>query len=150
MVTKKEMKEKIKELQIKNENLEQKIKELRSAVGGLGDSDNEIQEMDFAKTPTRGDQGKKAKGAGRETFVIENVNIEIQQEYVYNQSINFEIDQRQMHGQANTNNDQTVIASRVPDDDRDIIIQRTREEQMKKEKFYNQESFKDFTPSPMN
>ena len=50
----------------------------------MGDFDNDGQEMDFAVTPSAGDRGKKGKRAGGETFVIENVNIEIQQEYVYN------------------------------------------------------------------
>lgn len=59
------------------------------------------------------------------TKFVQDQYDEVLQEQIYNQSVNFNLDQKHMQGlgATNLNHDQTVVANKLHQDDRDLLIQ---------------------------
>lgn len=110
----KEMRAKMSQLQDKVEMMEIKNKHLHSMINRFGNFD-QIQ-FEFP-TP------KNAISSSNQNIPkVDDLSDEINQEYMFN---NIKIDQRKLHG-VESNNDQTIIASKLLLDDRDLLIQQTQ------------------------
>ena len=98
------------QLQDKVDMLEQKNKHYHSMINRFGNFDQIQFEFPAQKSHVNTTNQNIPK--------VDDLTDEINQEFMFN---NIKIDQRKLHG-VETNNDQTIIASKLMLDDRDLLI----------------------------